>query len=521
MFEEGSRKVLSWIMSQNEAGFRSAATRLVGAGVPQQEVQQTLARLSRIRNAVFNIQAHGELGRLADILAAPKTVLANETSEEQLRRDQILFDVVKQIEAENLRLQELVPLDVLAAKSRYLADSERPELGWIRTPSIALSWSTTDTPTRQMVGGHNLSAQTVTFEPVADLPAGQVRRKRDEDTGREIIECSHADLSKIGALPRLAARNEEKPWEEQEKLLQDQLQHRTTSQPELRRALHLETERKSNGRRGLHPDQLPAEVPGLGWRISEPVSNRTSAQLKAVAATSGAAAIIVTQLPNGRYSIAHSSSQNGIEAATLTAAVDAARSCVEWYSSDGKSTNLYLADFPQRRGRSFAESLQLQLGQRDNDNVLYVISEPGRSPDPVELSRMFGATYDLRTATVERISDPVREADGRWSITAWLKLLAKARPRPLLITVKFIFDTLGQATPTFVRDALARWQQASPADGHSQPLHLRKTLLRDLQQADPSLNFKSIEIHYSQEGRDLYADDWNLPVAPRMGRDAA
>ena len=165
----------------------------------------------------------------------------------------------------------------------------------------------------------------------------------------------------------------------------------------------------------------------VGWWYSpQPVSGRIAAQLKAIAPTSGAA-VIVTQLLGGGYSIAHSSSGISIEAATLTAAVAATRSCIEDYSSKGKNMNLYLAGFPQRRGRSFTESLQLQLDPRDSDHVLYVISEPEWSTDPVELSRMFGATYDDRAATVDHISDAVREPNGHRSITAWRKPLSSTQ----------------------------------------------------------------------------------------------
>lgn len=514
-----ARRVVSWIMALDEPSIRGAAMKLRNAGVAEEEVQEACSGLAEISGKLLTVEEqNGAAGmeRVVELLAASGSVLARETNEEQHKLDEQLLQVVKPIEGLNWILQKLVPIDVRKARDRYLAEAERPDYGWVKTPSIALSWSTAQTPGRIIVGGHNLSARTTLFKVSANLRAGRVRRQEDPATGRLIIEYSPADEAKIGNLVRPAARNEDKGPKEQQSLLEQQLQRASTGRADFAQSLNPPPRGPADTSASFEPPPSSPIVAGTGWQVSKRrPTKRQSDVLRSLAGGLPVAVVTVTQLPNSGYSIIHSSSKTTIEAQTYTSAIDAARSCIEDNSGASRDVILYLEGFPERQGRAFTKSLTFHFEANQDESVPFAVAE--QPLDPELPGRIFGRSYDYDRAQIVKI-ETIQEKDG---IRANVDLVvpAKVAGGPSLgMRIRMFLEGLHVVPAELlssVRQAIGRWQQSMrDANGRVHILLDRRKLWRELQRDIP--NIKELDLIYSQEGKDIYADDWN----PRTAIDA-
>ena len=89
----------------------------------------------------------------------------NEAVGDEVPDDEI-SDRLAQV-AQALGTVAAVNLDLASIKAAFETASERPQQGWIRTPSVVVSWGTGASV--ELVGGHNLNSKVVRFEETSSV----------------------------------------------------------------------------------------------------------------------------------------------------------------------------------------------------------------------------------------------------------------------------------------------------------------------------------------------------------------
>jgi hypothetical protein len=494
-----TQRVLQWLMS-SEPVFKSV---LESADIDDND----RAQLLQLRNDLTD--ASQKIGFPA-LLAFTVDRQSLDFQSIDVEDPKLLVEELSDIDMELYGLQDVIQgildLDVSAVKNAYLSQSQEDDSGWIHTPSVVISWQEGGSGPR-FVGGHNLSDKVSVFRSDPALHAGEVRIEQDPQTGQQIIEHSPSDTGKIADLVRETARHDPKSPDSLQKKIEDDLERINVSNHDLRVELNVDSRPKPDFERGFQPVHSPGAVNDVGWRLSsQSVPSRQASLLQAIQ-TSAVSGVVISRQPNGTYYVAHKSSPHPIEASNLPAAIDAAKSCVLDNPNGNSNINLLLTGFEERQGRSFARSLELHLGDEKQKTISIAIE--GQPIEPRELERVFNGDYDYLKTTIQNLSDPFTEPDGRISVTADMKL--QAWSQSLIVRIKMFFRENFPGTAKLasaIADAVSRWQSAiASMPGKIHFLIAHKLLLRELKKVDPYLD--RVHTTISIEGKDLYASEWN------------
>lgn len=516
-----SNRVVNWLLPLNTDKLRMLAVLSQISEPKGEKVADTFLQLAALKEALLDLRRQmGKPGldQLTDLLANRNAFL-RESFEKQEQPSMDLLAIFEQIQELSQVLQDLMPLDIRSVEQKYRQEQgETGHRGWIRTASVVQS-----SGQQNIIGGHNLSARTVVFEPSAGVAANHVNLKPDPVTGQQIIEYNPEDFSKIGDLARPSARDQKSP-EEIKKILEERMPKAVQLHQPLRRLINFDGGQGKIGGRGLLPDQAPELATDIGWKPSGRAVREREASLIKAASVSSAPAVIVTRLPEGGYSITHGLNKSGVYARNLPEATDVARSVVENYTTNGTpGVTVYLAGFEPRPGRSFSKTLELRLNSTDREKVSVVVE--GQAFEPKEIERIFSQDYDFPNATVERVSEAIREPEGDWSVTADIKVPArKSGIRSLWMQIKVRFKDLTapvrEVVPA-IRTAIREWQ-ASLADLSERRsiLEVTRSLRKRLRAVDPGISVETSFHEEGSEGRDLYADHSDRPVNGRAYQPA-
>jgi hypothetical protein len=507
-----SARLVKSIMTLSQDNIRGLAQRMQGFGLPDELIAKFMLKLALLRASLLSFQREeGSSGieRLASVLANRNAIQFAPTAE----TDKDMADIAGEITDVSMILQRFLPLDIVRVRNEYRDEQDgRRSSGWIRTPSIVQSTYVPPTPVDELhalTGGHNLSAGTVIFRPDTGVDRGHVDPSVDPVTRQPVIKYNPADVTKLSDLVRPAARNAEKPRDELTQILERQMTQPAGSRPPLRELIHYGGTEKQPLPRGFRPDLAPEVLPGVGWQRSEvSIAGREATLMNALSGPS-APAIIVSRLLQGGYSIAHSAAENVIQSPNLPAAIDAARSCLEFYDPKGPNRpTVYLTGFEERPGRSFLGTLDSMLDPDARENISIVAE--GRVFKPEEVVRILNQDYDYNRATLENFSDPARETDGRWSVTADLKVPAVKLEKPgLLMRIKMIFKGLVEPAGRVlqaIRQVFQEWQASLgnlPDRVHI--LRAKRSLERRLRAVDPNISIETTFSETGAEGLDFYS----------------
>jgi hypothetical protein len=159
------------------------------------EEKSAIAETSAVLRDMRRECAPTAIGNLAELLAnrqaQSKPILCKESFKGNLS------DIEKMAAA-------VVPIagDPDAQRLAYMAAAKQIETGFIKTPSIVLSWA----DNVRLVGGHNLYSWATRIETTTEVPAGQVRIIGTGDSAT--LRINPADSSHSAALARAFERKE-------------------------------------------------------------------------------------------------------------------------------------------------------------------------------------------------------------------------------------------------------------------------------------------------------------------------
>ena len=503
-----SVRVVNWILSLNASRLRAGAA-LTSTGEDGGVIADISAKLAALQEMLLDVQRRtgsAGLNQLIDTLADRNA--ARESLQGGESQDDNLLKIAAHIQELHYTLQELMGLDIHAVEEWYRQEQGgASHQGWIRTASVVQSSGDANA-----IGGHNLSARTVLFKSSTEVDANHVIVEADPATGQQIVKYNPADFSKIDELVRPAARDEQKSPEEIKKLLEEKIPQAAQSRPPLRKLINFESDGSAANGRGFRREQAPELASDLGWQPSKRAASEREGALVKAASIPNAPAVIVTRLADGGYSVVRGTNQ-AFPARNLPQAIDMARSFVEAYTENGSpGVTVYLAGFEPRPGRSFSGTLENHLSATDRDKVSVVVE--GRVFTPEEVERIFSRDYDFSNATVERISEAIKEPEGDWSVTAELKVPARQSGiRALLMRIKVRFKQLtapAREVVAAIGKAIREWQ-ASIADlpERVRMMEATRSLKKRLRAVDPGVSIETTFHEEGSEGRDLYADHRN------------
>jgi hypothetical protein len=163
---------------------------------------------SEIKAAKEQFEAPGAILREVKEKCTPPAIasLAAELANRQARAEPIMCS---EDFSGNLEDMERVVRPVIAlagdsdeTRRAYLAAAKPIETGFIKTPSIVLSWA----QGLEVIGGHNLYSRATRIETTLDVPEGHVQIS--ETDGAAILKINPADSSHSSELARAFERNE-------------------------------------------------------------------------------------------------------------------------------------------------------------------------------------------------------------------------------------------------------------------------------------------------------------------------
>jgi hypothetical protein len=397
------------------------------------------------------------------------------------------------------RHYDLLRLDLSQIKNSYVAESQRQNETWVRTPSIVLSEALGEL--RGGVGGHNLSSEIGLFRADSGIAAGDIRIV--EENGKKVILYSEADSDKISEGVRAAGRNGDKSDSELQTIVEQNIKNAASDDRPMEQALGFKDAFRPDKLRGFQPLSTQEALANTGWKpVARSVEER-HASLLDVLTVKNSRTVLVERQPSGNFVIAHGASKQLLEAANLPSAVDAAVACVEADGGEVQTVTLHLRGFEPRQARGFVKNTEINLDQETAPKLIATIEE--QPIEPGELSEILKQDYDFHNATIERISDPIATSDGQL-VEVDLKAPAKVVTKPpLLMRIKLLFQDgfrITQDVITSIQSAIGRWQQLivqSPENVDA--LFAAKGILKDLRSVHPEI--RGVSLNLQREGKDI------------------
>jgi len=251
-------------------------------------------------------------------------------------------------------IHELIEPYIPRARKAYAdAEGRADAVGWIKTPSIVVSWSTGD-DAMVATGGHNLSSRVSHFAVDETLHAGRVRVATigDEVT----VYYSAEDAAKIGSSVRALTRHDGATAAELEATTMRSFREAVIENRTMASALKL------GARPGI--GQVSRRASGVvgdtaTWRSFGGIPQAHAALLEQLKHAD--LVPIVVERQQGKYLISRAGSNVQIEAPDEASALDAISAGVR---SESQATHLHLVGMEPDQARKFAQAVEIQSGDR-------------------------------------------------------------------------------------------------------------------------------------------------------------
>ena len=301
-------------------------------------------------DALFETGGNALLTRLTEALAAPRDFRGSGP------RDEAVFVATQKIMSSSL--QQLLDLPLKAIKEQYVVDSARQVEGWIRTPSIVVSWmESADGKVGEFVGGHSLSARTSSMRPDATVPVGDVRIAVSE--GRRVLLFNPADEIRVAALVRRFGRGEEKTRSVLEAELKATLGRTVAVERPLAEALRFST--APIGTRGLTARHVPASVEGIGWRYTDVAPTAGQVETIRALADPQSPVWILERASNGTLSIYSESGRPVLTAGNTASGADALADLIRSAAAQDGAIRVHVRGLDTNQARGFMQSVETRL----------------------------------------------------------------------------------------------------------------------------------------------------------------
>jgi hypothetical protein len=379
--------------------------------------RQRLATFVEAKAAVDELQArHGDaaLKRLAQALAAPRDFVAATLVD---RRVMGVAYLLMQAPVEQVLDVPLLPI-----MKDYVARSRRDVTGWIRTPSIVLSWY--ETPkggNGSFVGGHNLSAKTSLLRPDPALPIGKVNVV-DTPRGR-VLTFNPADKGRVGELVRAFGRAEERPAATVKAELDAILRRATVKDRSVVQALAFNA--PPTAPRGLAARHVPGNGEVLGWRHANAAPSPVQLETLAAVAEPQTPAIVLEYADSG-YHIYDTAGRPVLQAGSIVSATDVLTDSIRAAGARPGAIRLHVRGLEPNQGRGLVAGVESRLPADLRERLAGTL-EDGRMP-PRDLRRILAEDFDLTRATIDAVEPP--KYFPEWTrIDAQLSVPARAAAR--------------------------------------------------------------------------------------------
>jgi hypothetical protein len=322
------------------------------------ELHEALASLEPDERASFADAVAKALVRPRDI--PDEATLTDETK--------LVFGIANAI-AENELMRSITRSANGVAMLKYVAGEKGDPEGWIRTPSIVMSWQTGN---RAGVGegGHNLSSRISRLAVDEQLSPGAVR-VADEGTER-VLYYSPTDAEKMRGTVRAFARNTERPADDVGRLIEREMQAASAEPIAIKTALRLERE-AVGGIRGF------SKSPGVSLSNHMPWTRGGDipASHRAVMAALGDSPsfVIVVERQDNAYLISLAGEPTVIEAGDSASALDAVASAVR-QEGGGRDVHLHFKGVNAEQARAFTRVAEMHTPDKKPVTIRASIEGP-------------------------------------------------------------------------------------------------------------------------------------------------
>jgi hypothetical protein len=290
----------------------------------------------------------------------------------------------------------------VAARLYAEADSKDDPDGWIKTPSIVVSWPV---GRGQGEGGHNLSSKVTRTVIDDSLAPGSVRVA--EDGGQRVLYYNSSDATKIRGAVRSFARSTEVEPAELTRTVEVALRQAKSDSVTMVEALQLGT-RPSTLARGFTP------TPGVRGGIVQPwirAGEIPSTHAEAIAALDQPSVlpIVVERTPTGGYRVSRGGERQFIEAGDGSAVMDVIADAFR--QDTGRTLHLHFTGMNEPQARAFAQVGELRSGRgKDAVTIRTSLERPGQQSIEI-LGEIRSGKWDVSRVKVEPVSQRLGAVD--------------------------------------------------------------------------------------------------------------
>jgi hypothetical protein len=290
----------------------------------------------------------------------------------------------------------------IAARLYAKADSKDDPDGWIKTPSIVVSWPV---GRGEGEGGHNLSSKVTRTVIDDSLTPGSVRVA--EENGQRILYYSPSDAAKMRGAVRSFARSTDVEPVELTRTVEATLRQARNDSLTMAEALQLGT-RPSALARGFTPTTGVRGNIVQPWRRAGEIP-ATHAEVIAALDQPSVLPIVVERTPSGGYRVSRGRERQFIEAGDGSAVMDV---IADAFRQDGnRSLHLHFKGMNEQQARTFAQVGELRGGRaKDAVTVRTSVERAGQNNIDV-LGEIHGGKWDVSRATVEPVSQRLGAVD--------------------------------------------------------------------------------------------------------------
>ncbi len=341
-----ARRVLDAIL-ENDLDARISPARVAADA----DLARGLDEYRELRRALQLERKNGELAlqHLARAMVRPREVSAKDASDPGRRHTILLARANTTADLVRAMIQDATDF---AAQTYADAEGQNDPDGWIKTPSIVVSWSTAPDGAA-LVGGHSLSSRISHFAMDNTLPPGGVRVI--EENGTRVVFYNGADAGKIRGVVRSVGRNQDMADGQLATLVETGLRTARAEIPAMPAALRLGSRVDVAGRGFVSTASVRLSNTSPWRQIDDLPSSHTRA-LDAI--TEPTVFGIVVERVDGRYLVSRAGHDSVLEAGGGASALDAVVGLARSEAA-GRTLHLHFRGMNTDQARGFARVAEL------------------------------------------------------------------------------------------------------------------------------------------------------------------
>ena len=485
-----------------EKGLDRIAEHLSG---PREHINQEISLYTKVMDIV-KAQPRAQQEKTYEELTSAKHIVnhLNDTtlkspfdtfSEAEL--DELAIDLTaREISTHKELIRFLTATSIRSLKDGYEKAMERPESGWIHTPSLVVSSPGKE---KESTGGHSIDAHVTQFRVDNTIQAGQIRII--EENKRKIVLYSVHDEDIVPQIAEIVGRvNPAVPARDIERVINANMSSIVKPPPRPRNAvLGFSQTSKPSEDRGLQVPQNGSPAL-LGYKTTVRSQTQARGQFVAALSSTGSSGTVVERLSPSSIFISHGSTGHVVEATDTASAMEALRGIAMMDSNNGLKTRLvFRKGFTENEVIGYTDSLRVKLAGE---------IEGGVEVEPLsgeQISRIVGDT-DLDYSAA-RITEETMSEEGvdlvKQPLTVDVPSKVTARPSLRLRITLFFERSLGsiQAKVAEAKDIIASTLRNFGSSGGNDPVITAASQLRS--QLVKRFGVEAVRVHILDQAADF------------------